>query len=82
MAEKVTKRLREISDIVDVVETWEMAVKEDSMTWHSVLSGKEECRKNGAWDLTICQSKERALDQARALLLWPQWREMHRIRHA
>jgi hypothetical protein len=38
------------------------------MTWHSVLSGKEECRKNGAWDLTICQSKERALDQAHALL--------------
>ncbi len=38
------------------------------MTWHTVLSGKEECRKNGAWDLTICQSKERALDQAHALL--------------
>jgi hypothetical protein len=27
MAEKVTKRLREISDIVDVLETWEMVVK-------------------------------------------------------
>ena len=38
------------------------------MTWHTVLSGKEECRKNGAWDLTICQSKERALDEAHALL--------------
>jgi hypothetical protein len=38
------------------------------MTWHTVLSGKEECRKSGAWDLTICQSKERALDQAHALL--------------
>jgi hypothetical protein len=38
------------------------------MTWHTVLSGKEECRKNDAWDLTICQSKERALDQAHALL--------------
>jgi hypothetical protein len=36
--------------------------------WHTVVSGREECRQNGAWDLTICQSKERALDQARALL--------------
>jgi hypothetical protein len=38
------------------------------MTWHTVRSGKEECRKNGARDLTICQSKERALDQAHVLL--------------
>jgi hypothetical protein len=36
--------------------------------WYTVLSGREACRQNGAWDLTICQSHEKALDQARALL--------------
>ena len=38
------------------------------MTWHTALSGKDECRKNNSWDLTVCHSKERALDQAHALL--------------
>jgi hypothetical protein len=45
---------------------WHMSAL--NMTWHAVLSGKEDCRKDGAWNLTICQSKERALDKAHAFL--------------
>ena len=65
MAAGVTERLWECERIGNLGNG---RPKEGSMTWHTVLSGKEECRKNGAWDLTICQSKERALDQAHALL--------------
>jgi hypothetical protein len=68
MARGITSRLWELVIPWIIGNLGNSRSKEGSMTWHTILPGKEESRKNGAWDLTICQSKERALDQAHALL--------------